>query len=100
MPENSLTQIQLRKLRSKAQTIDPTIMVGKNGLSEDFYGELDRMLDQRELVKGKFIQFKDERKTLAPKIAQAMEAHLVTLVGNVFVIFRQNPDQKKRKISI
>ncbi|MDK3156696.1 YhbY family RNA-binding protein [Kamptonema cortianum] len=83
-----LPQAEKRKLRAKAQTMEATVFVGKNGLSDEFYKELDHLLDIHGLVKGKFVQHKEDRKTLAPQIARSLDAELVTLVGNVFVLHR------------
>jgi len=43
------------------------------------------------LVKMKFSDFKEEKKTLAPEIADRTQSELVTLVGNVAVFFRAKP---------
>jgi RNA-binding protein len=53
-----------------------------------FLQSLDEALGRHGLVKMKFGDFKEERKTLAPKIAAETRSELVMQVGNVAVFFR------------
>jgi len=46
-------------------------------------------------VKMKFTDFKEERKTLAPEIAEKTGSTLVMQVGNVAVFFRAKPAADK-----
>jgi len=93
-----LTNPQIRKLKGLAQRMDPTLKVGKQGLSEPFLKSLDEELTRHELVKVKFSEFKDQKKELAPQLAQKTGSHLVTLLGNVAVLFRRNSDPERQKI--
>lgn len=93
-----LNNAQIRKLKGMAQRMDATLKVGKQGLSEGFIKTLDQELARHELVKLKFAEFKEQRKELAPQLAQRTESHLIALVGNVVVLYRQNPELDKRKI--
>ncbi len=93
-----LTNPQIRKLKGTAQRMDPSLKVGKQGLSEPFLKSLDEELNRHELVKVKFAEFKEQKKQLAPQLAEKTNSHLITLVGNVAVLFRRNPDPQKQKI--
>lgn len=93
-----LNNAQIRKLKGLAQRMDPSLKVGKQGLSEGFINTLNAELDRHELVKLKFVEFKDQRKELAPQLAARTQSHLVTLLGNVVVLYRPNPDESQRKI--
>ena len=44
-----------------------------------------------QLVKVKFDDFKEQKKELAPQLAQKSRSHLVTRVGNVVVLYRSKP---------
>lgn len=98
MNQQTLSQNQKKKLKAQSQSLEPLVHVGKNGLSAEFHAELEKMLEARELVKMKFVQLKDEKKTLAPQIAQEHGAALVMLVGHVAVFYRQHPVAQNRKI--
>lgn len=84
----ALTSSQKRQLKAEAQKLEPVIKVGKNGLSPAFYQALEQELDAHKLVKLKFVDFKEQKKELAPQIATQSGSELVMLVGNVAVFFR------------
>jgi RNA-binding protein len=86
-----LTNPQIRKFKAAAQLLDPMLKVGKAGLSEGFIRSVDMALAQHELVKIKFVEFKDQKKELAPQLAEKTACHLVVRVGNVMVLYRPKP---------
>lgn len=88
------------KLKSIAQKLEPILALGKSGASEAFLKSLDEVLGQHELVKIKFAAFKDERKTLAPQLAEKTNSHLIMIVGHVAVFYREQPDAAKRKVVV
>ena len=94
-----LNNAQIRKLKGIAQRMDASLKIGKQGLSEAFIKSLDEELSRHELVKVKFTEFKEQRKELAPQLAERTQSHLVILLGNVVVLYRQNADPEKRKIT-
>jgi RNA-binding protein len=86
-----LTNAQLRDLKAQAQRLKATLKVGKEGLSPQFIAALDGVLKHHELVKVKFDDFKEQKKELAPQLAEKSGSHLVTRVGNVVVLYRPKP---------
>jgi RNA-binding protein len=40
----------------------------------------------------KFDEFKEEKKELAPQLAEKTSSHLIMQVGNVVVLYRKKPD--------
>lgn len=84
-------------LRGRGQLLEATVRVGRQGISPEFLAELNRCLDQSELVKIKFIELKDQRKTLAPAIATQSNSLFVGMVGNTALYFRQQAEPEKRK---
>ncbi len=95
-----LTNSTISKLKGLAQRLEPVLALGKAGVTEGFVKSLDEALAQHELVKIKFAAFKDERKTLAPQLAEKTSSRLVWIVGHVAVFYRQQPDPAKRKIVV
>jgi RNA-binding protein len=94
----SLTNPQIRHLKALAQHLEPVLHLGKNGMSEAFLKSLDEALARHELVKVKFSAFKEEKKELSPIIAEKSGSHLITRVGNVLVLFREQPNPSLRQI--
>lgn len=86
-----LTNLQIRKFKSAAQRLEPILKVGKAGLSERFVRSVEEALTQHELVKIKFVEFKEQKKELAPQLAEKTSSHLVMRVGNVMVLHRPPP---------
>jgi RNA-binding protein len=86
-----LNNSQTRKFKAAAQLLEPMLKVGKAGLSEGFIRSVDMALAQHELVKIKFTEFKEQKKELAPQLAEKTASHLIMRVGNVMVLHRPKP---------
>ncbi len=88
---HTLSNPERRALKARAQRLDAVVKLGHAGISEPFLKSLEEALTTHELVKMKFSDFKEDKKTLAPEIADRTHSELVTLVGNVAVYFRPKP---------
>lgn len=95
---DKLPNPHLNKLKAMAQLMEPLLKVGKAGLSEAFLGVANEALERHELVKVRFDEFKDEKKELSKKLAEATRSRLIMAVGHVIVLYREQPDAAKRKI--
>jgi RNA-binding protein len=87
----ALTNAQIRPLKAQAQRLKASLKVGKEGLSPQFLAALDDALKHHELIKVKFDNFKEQKKELAPQLAEKTGSHLIARVGNVAVLFRPKP---------
>jgi len=83
-----LNNSQIRKFKAAAQLLDAMLKVGKAGLSEGFIKTVDDELTRHELVKIKFTDFKEQKKELAPLLAEKTSSYLIMRVGNVMVLHR------------
>ena len=92
-----LSNPQLRRFKAAAQLLEPMLKVGKAGLSDDFVRSVDEALSQHELVKIKFAEFKEQKKELAPQLAEKTASHLIMRVGNVMVLHRPKPEGQPAK---
>lgn len=79
---------RLRDLKGAAQLLPPLLQVGRAGVTPEFVAALDQALQARELVKIRFVEHKDKKKTLAPALAEATRSQLVLQVGHVAVFYR------------
>ena len=89
----TLTNSEKRDLKARAQRLEPVVKLGHGGMSEAFLQSLDTALTQHGLVKMKFSDHKEEKKTLAPLLAEQTASHLIMRVGNVMVLHRPKPPE-------
>ena len=84
-----LTSKERAQLRAQANTLETTLMVGKDGVTEAVVAEAETQLNARELVKGKVL----ESAFLSPRdvsdaLCEATGAEGVACIGTKFVIYR------------
>ncbi|MGC3959061.1 MAG: YhbY family RNA-binding protein [Verrucomicrobiota bacterium] len=87
----SLTNKQISEFKARGQLLKPTIKVGKEGLTPQFLAALDEALKHNDLIKVKFADLKEQKKELAPQLAEKTGSHLIMRVGNVVVLYRPKP---------
>lgn len=95
-----MNSTQKKYLRGLAHHLKPMVMIGKNGLTETVLGGADKALSDHELIKVKFLDFKDKKKELSAVIEKETTSHLIGIIGNVAIFFRFQPDDQKRKINL
>ena len=84
-----LTSKERAELRAQANAIDTTLIVGKDGVTENVVAEADRLLTARELVKGKVLETAlMSAREVSDEICEATGADGVSCVGSKFVIYR------------
>lgn len=88
----SLSNDQKKSLRSIGHKLNPVVTVAEKGLSEGVMEELNRALDDHELIKVKFqINDRDAKVALIAEMCEAQKAELVQQIGKVALILRRNP---------
>ena len=86
-----LTGKQRSFLRGKANNLDPYVHIGKEGLYEAIYEQIDEVLDDHELVKIRVLDNSlEDINEVAHEVCDHLGADLVQVIGNVFIIFRRN----------
>ncbi len=84
-----LTSKQRAELRAQANSLETTLMVGKDGVTEAVAAEADRLLTARELVKGKVLETAlMSAREVSDQLCQATGAEGISCVGSKFVIWR------------
>ena len=101
-PSPKLTGKQARYLRGLGHKLQPVIMIGKHEVTDDVVKATDEALEAHELIKVKFIDFKDkEDKTeISGIIEETHECEMVGMIGHTAIFYRQHPDEEKRKITV
>lgn len=75
-----LTSKQRAEFRAQANSLETTLMVGKDGVTEAVVAEADKLLTARELVKGKVLE------TALMSAREVSDG--ISCVGSKFVIWR------------
>jgi RNA-binding protein len=97
---NTLTGRQKRSLKSQAHHLDPVVMIGKHGVTDSLIEAVVKALYDHELIKIKFIDFKDEKKDLVGEIVSQTGSECITIIGNIAILYKQQADVKKRRIVV
>ena len=81
-----------RALRARAHHLNPVVSVGAAGLSDALLAELERALEDHELVKLRITaERRDERDELIETLCRRTGAELVQRIGHTATIYRQRP---------
>jgi len=89
-----------RHLRSLAHHLEPCVHVGKAGLTAAVVASIDQSLAAHELVKVKFVDFKEEKKALAAEIAERTGSALAGLIGHNAIFYRPHAEPEKRRVRL
>ena len=86
----SLSPEQRREYRAIAHNLKPVIIVGDKGLSEGLQEELERALNDHELIKIKVAnQDREARQEAITALCESSGAELVQTIGKIAVILRR-----------
>lgn len=90
-----LTGKQKRYLRSKANQIKAIFQVGKQGVTENMLSQINDALEKRELIKVSVLQnCLDDKHTVADQISKGTDSHIVQIIGNNIVLYKESSDHK------
>lgn len=79
------------ELRSKAQTLKPIVLVGKDGFSESVLKQIDEELFNHELIKiGMQESVETPTQFQLTEMAVKLAAEVVTTIGKKIVLYRHS----------
>lgn len=82
-----------KKLRARAHSLKPVIMIGQSGLTEAVLSEIELALDNHELIKIKIqSDDRDVRKQISTEICSKTKAEFIQSIGKIVVIYRISPE--------
>lgn len=95
-----------KKFRAISHKLRPVIIIADNGLTENIEKEINRALEDHELIKIKLaVGEKSDRKLLSDLICKQFKAECIQAIGNILLLYRaaKKPDPKlsnlKRNLS-
>ena len=95
-----LSSAHRKELRAKAHHLDPIVIIGNNGVTENLIRSVDAALESRELVKIRFNEHKNAKKELSAQLADDTNAYVAGIIGHVAILYREHPKSEKRKIKL
>ncbi|HSO06102.1 MAG TPA: YhbY family RNA-binding protein [Pelomicrobium sp.] len=83
-----------RALRARAHKLKPVVLIGDAGLTEAVLAEIDRCLDDHELIKIKAGgEERAEREALSATVCERLGAAPVQHIGKILVLYRKAPEK-------
>ncbi|NEG70209.1 YhbY family RNA-binding protein [Bifidobacterium choloepi] len=87
----ALSKKQIKQLRGMGQHLNVLIQIGKNDLTDAAIQQADETIEKRELVKGSVLDGSGlDAREAAEGLAEALNAEIVQVIGNRFVLFRRS----------
>lgn len=91
-----ITAKQRKYLKSLAHKLEPVLLIGKSGVTDNVLKEIDSALEARELVKVKVLKNSLLNPAeLANDLSEQLRAEYVQSIGNKFTIYRESEEKKK-----
>ncbi len=97
---STLTAAQRKHLRSLAHHLQPIVLIGKQGVTDNVIDSVDTALEAHELIKIRFIDHKDAKKLLTAEIAERTSSQIAGTIGHVAILYRQQEDPEKRHVAL
>ena len=96
MKRNTLTGKQKRFLRSLGVTMEPVVMIGKEGVTPAVVASAQEAIKKRELIKLRVLQNAEEEPAdVLEMMAERVDADLVQVIGRNGLLFKRNFDKPK-----
>ena len=93
MPVIQLTPAQRKEKRSDAHHLDPVVMIGADGLTENVVKEIDHALNAHGLIKVRvFSDDRANREAIFVTVADQLSAAPIQHIGKLLVLWRPIPE--------
>lgn len=80
-------------LKSQAHHLKPVVIIGSGGLSDGVANEIERALNDHELIKIRISQEeRDVRKSITAQIIANHQAELIGSIGHIIILYRRKAD--------
>jgi len=94
MTESTLRGRDRRYLRGLGHSLEPSVLLGKGGITDAVVVSIGKALDAHELIKVRLHETAGaERKEAARELAERCGAELVQVLGRVVLLYRRNDEE-------
>lgn len=86
----SLNNTTIKKLKKQAHTLNPVVLIGKQGLTDAVLNEINIALQAHELIKIRLpkITEQDQQDSIN-HITNTLQAEVIQVIGHIVVLFRE-----------
>lgn len=94
-----LTGKQKRHLRGLGHHLEPSVQIGRQGVTDPVRDGVDDALEAHELIKVRFGQgFEDDLDAAAGRLAAAVGAAVAGRIGRTALLYRPRPDDPEIRL--
>ena len=95
----ALSEAQKKQLRGRGHALKPVVMIGESGLTDAVTREFESAIAHHELIKVR-VKVGDRRirDELIEKLCADGDTQLIQRIGNMALLYRENPEEKKIQI--
>lgn len=87
---------QRRYLRGLGHDLEPTVQLGKLGLTDAVTAAVDTALEEHELIKVRIgTECPDDRHDVAERLAPAVKSEVAQVLGRTLLLWRKRPKDSK-----
>jgi RNA-binding protein len=80
----------LKDLKAQSHALEPTVMVGKAGITDQTIAEIKAQLKKKRLIKVKLLKSaREEMKQQASSLATQTESTLVRQIGGIVILYKE-----------
>ena len=85
-----------KRFRQIGHGLNPVVTIAQKGLSANIREELDRALNDHELIKVKLVAGREDKQALTEQICADFNAECIQSIGHVILLYRaaRQPDPK------
>lgn len=92
-----LTSEQKKQYKSIGHHLKPVLIVAEQGLSEGVLAELERALNDHELIKVQLrLSEREDRQAITQELCAQGRCELVQSIGKVALLYRKNPKPNRQ----
>lgn len=87
---------QRRFLRAEAHSLEPVVVLGKEGISDSVVSAISDALLAHELIKVRVLDNAPiERQVVAERLPSQVKADFVGLIGRIVILYKRHPNKPK-----
>ena len=84
-----ITSKQRKVLEKAANSLEPVVIVGQNGVTDSLTEKVAQSLEAHELIKVKFNDFKDDKRELTENLCNSCDALLVRIIRKIELLHKK-----------